>query len=331
VHRGGVQQIAPPRTVPNRSSFGLPRRGAVRGTPSELPRTALPTAVRVPSTVARGGTTFHQSVVAQGDAVVVRRTPEAAQGHHDGPPHHGQSHHHGDHDHYYHHHHWGHGYYYCYVHYWSYDPWFWGFYFAPFPAPWTYTWLWFGAPWYVSWGWYYQPYPYYAAPSYWVTDYVISSMLEDEYERGYAAGYAEGQQNAGTPISEPVKEQLRVQVDETAQAFQTEQEILLENALQNPEYLFVVDTPISAATAGSGTCSLSGGDIIKPGGQLDPEVPVSSMAVVTSKAESCAAGTVVSVSFTDLQEMMNTFGERVDDGLNEMQKQGQTEQEGAGR
>jgi hypothetical protein len=331
VQRGGVQQIAPQRTAPDRRSVVLPRRGAVRGVPSELPRTALPAGTRVPATVMRGGTTFNQHVVAQGDRVVVRRTPEAAQGHGDGPPHHGQSHHHGDHDHYYRHHYWGHGYYYCYVHYWSYDPWFWGFYFAPFPTPWTYTWLWFGAPWYVSWGWYYQPYPYYAAPSYWVTDYVISSMLEDEYERAYAAGYAAGQQNAGTPISEPVKEQLRVQVDETAQAFQTEQAILLENALKNPEYLFIVDTPISAATADSGTCSLSGGDIIKPAGEADSDVPVASVAVVTAKTESCAAGTIVSVSFTDLQEMMNTFGERVDDGLNEMQKQGQAEQEGAAR
>jgi len=130
-----------------------------------------------------------------------------------------------------------------------------------------------------------------------------------------------------------VKEQLRQQVDDTAKSFQVEQAITLEAALQNPEYLFVVDTSISVATKANSTCGLTGGDIIKPAGTVDPEVPVASMSVVTSKNDSCAAGSVVNVSFTDLQEMLNTFGERVDDGLNELQQQGQgqPQQEGAGR
>ena len=152
-------------------------------------------------------------------------------------------------------------------------------------------------------------------------------MLEDEYARGYGDGYAAGQQAAeGTPISDPVKEQLRIQVDQTAQSFQTEQAIRLEDALADPNRLFIVDTPIRAAAAGSGTCALSGGDIIQPtaGATVDPDMPVASMTVVTAKGESCVAGSVVHVSFTDLQEMLNTFGERVDDGLNELQKQGQT-------
>jgi len=302
-----------------------PRLGQGPRTPTPLPRGALPTASKVPPTLERGGTIFQQHVVAPGPATVVRRSPSPQHGgqqHHGDDPAHGQGHHRATQERFYSHTYWGHGYYFCYVHYWVYDPWFWGFYFAPFAAPWPYAWGWFGAPWYVSWSWYYQPYPYYAAPSYWVTDYVISSMLEDEYTRGYADGYAEGQQNAGTPISDPVKEQLRQQVDDTAQAFQTEQAVLLETALENPDHLFIVDTAISVATAGSGTCSLSGGDIIKASGPADPDVPVATMVVVTSKGESCAAGSVVSISFTDLQEMMNTFGERVDDGLNEMQKQG---------
>ncbi|MCK9463321.1 MAG: hypothetical protein M0R80_27185 [Proteobacteria bacterium] len=328
---GDFRRSSPQRSAPGSRSLNHPGRGGFR-TPSELPRTALPPVRKVAPTLVRGGQTYAQQLVVQGEGIVVRRSAAADHhydGHYEGDSHHP---HHGHHDHYYDHHYWGGGYYFCYVHYWFYEPWFWGFYFAPFLTPWTYTWVWFGAPWYVSWRWYYSPYAYYEGPSYWVTDYVIASMLEDEYARGYSDGYAAGQQQAataGTPISEPVKEQLRQQVDATAQSFQVERSIRLEDALADPEHLFIVDTPISAASVGGGTCSLNGGDIIKAAGPADPDVPVASMTVVTSKSESCAAGTVVSVSFTDLQEMLNTFGERVDDGLNELQKQGQKQREGA--
>ena len=44
------------------------------------------------------------------------------------------------------------------------------------------------------------------------------------------------------------------------------------------------------------------------------------MVVVTSKGGSCPAGTQITVSISDLQEMLNTFGEKVDAGLNEAQK-----------
>jgi len=219
---------------------------------------------------------------------------------------------------YYHGHYIGHVHYHCYVHYWHYDPWFWGFYFAPFPAPWYYHWWWVSAPWYYHWGWYYDPYDVYYGPSYWVTDYTIARMLEDEYERGYEAGAAAAE---GTAITEPVKEQLREQVDDTAQAFQESRAILLEEALADPDYLFIVDTPLSVTTEQGAACALSGGDIIKPAGPGVSDVPVASMVVVTAKGDECGAGSVVNVSYTDLQEMLNTFAATVDDGLNELKRQ----------
>jgi hypothetical protein len=48
--------------------------------------------------------------------------------------------------------------------------------------------------------------------------------------------------------------------------------------------------------------------------------PVATMNVVSSKFGSCAAGTRVEVSVNDLQEMLNSFAERVDNGLHEFQK-----------
>ena len=259
----------------------------------------------VPSTLKRGGRSFDQEPVTRDGEIVVRRTSV-----------HVRDTHHPITVRYYHHYYWGHTYYYCYLHYWPYAPWFWGFYWASFHAPWYYTWGWVGAPWYHTWGWYYYPYPSYIGPSYWVTDYMLSKTLEEEYERGYLAG----QESVGTPISEPVKEQLRQQVDDVARAFEEDRWIELEQALQDPDYLFIVDTPLSVTTEDNTTCTLTGGDIFKSAAPGDPDVPVASMEIVTSKSVDCSAGSIVSVSYTDLQEMLNSFGEKVDDGMNELQK-----------
>ena len=319
----------PPTTVSGRTARGHDRLAANRlGAPiSRIPA--------VPPVVKRGGKTFTQTAAASGGRVVVTRksTPsaatnspyshgEAASGHHDG--HNGGHHGATAHDHHYHYHYWGHGYYYCYLSYWPYDPWFWGFYYAPFHAPWDYHWWWAGSSWYRTWGWYYVPYVVYVAPSYWVTDYTLARMLEAEYERGWA----DGQAAAGTAISEPVKEQVRLQVDDVARTFQASEALLLETALADPEYLFIVDTQLSVATAGGGTCALTGGDIIRRAPGPEAALPVASMTVVTSKSEGCTAGDLVSVSYSDLQEMLNTFGQTVDDGLNELQRQQQEEADG---
>jgi hypothetical protein len=274
----------------------------------------------------RAGRNFDQKVVVRGDQTFVERRYSG----HGGTPRHGSARHgSARHEHsyegsrYYHRRAYGHHHYDCYVRHWTYNPWFWGFFFAPFAAPWHYTWVWVGTPWYASWGWYYQPYPVYQAPSYWVTDYVISRSLEEEYDRGYAAGQqaAAGQPTpVGAPISEPLKEELRQQVDQTAKAYQAEQAMALEQALQKPGYLFVVDTTLSVTNVDGTVCALSGGDIIKPAAAVDPTVPVAQMRVVTSKGDECPAGSTVAVSLTDLQEMLNSFGQKVDDGMNELQK-----------
>ena len=316
------------RGVPSRQPTARrPLPGRSLGGPGLAPQGAPPSlaplhVVKLPQTISRGGRTYRQEPLLHGDQTFVRRTRvDDGAIHHGGQPgehHGGHAGHGGDSDRYYHHHHWGHHDYWVYVPFWTYDPWFWGFYFAPFPAPWYYTWGWMGAPWYVSWGWYFEPYPYYAGPSYWVTDYTLSRALEDEYDRGYEAGR---ESTAGAPISEPVKEQVRVEVDAAAKAIQTEQPIALDSALADPSYLFIVDAPISAATSTGATCALTGGDIIKAAAPVDPDVPVATMGVVTSKREDCPAGALVSVSYTDLQEMLNSFSESVDDGMHELENQ----------
>jgi hypothetical protein len=293
----------------------------------------------VPPVVKRGGKTFQQTVTLTGGRVVVTRKaapPSAATsspyphgGSAGASAHHGG--HHGGHHHtttvrHYHYHYWGPGWgwYYCYTPYWSYDPWFWGWYWGPFAAPWHYRWWWVGDSWYRTWGWYYTPYVVYVAPSYWVTDYTLARMLEDEYARGWAAGRVSTEADvAGTAISEPVKEQIRVQVEGVARTFQESGSLTLQKALEDPDHLFIVDTSLSLVTDQGETCALSGGDIIRRTPGDEDGRPVASMTVVTTKGGECRAGSRVSVSYTDLQEMLNTFGQTVDDGLNELQRQQQ--------
>ena len=61
---------------------------------------------------------------------------------------------------------------------WAYNPW---------ASPVAYGWGWGGSPWYGYYGAYFQPYPYYAAPSLWLTDYLIAANLQAAYEAGQAS------------------------------------------------------------------------------------------------------------------------------------------------
>ena len=84
------------------------------------------------------------------------------------------------------------GYNYGGYHYYGYYPGFWynpGFYgwaYQPWGAPvyWGIGmggWGWGGSPWYGYYGGYFSPYPVYASPAFWLTDYVIAANLQAAY------------------------------------------------------------------------------------------------------------------------------------------------------
>ncbi len=65
---------------------------------------------------------------------------------------------------------------------WAYNPWY-----TPVP----YAWGWAGNPWYGFYGAYFAPYPVYAAPAFWLTDYLIAAELTAAFA-ARAAAAAEG-------------------------------------------------------------------------------------------------------------------------------------------
>lgn len=72
--------------------------------------------------------------------------------------------------------------YYGYVPGYFYAPAFYGWAYAPWGVPVTFAWGWGGAPWYGYYGYYFAPYPAYAGPAFWLTDYVIAESLQAAYE-----------------------------------------------------------------------------------------------------------------------------------------------------
>lgn len=208
---------------------------------------------------------------------------------------------------------------YSYRPYYAYQTNFWGWYYSPFYSPWSYTWGWYSAPWYGYWNWYWSPYTTYSTPSYYVTDYVLSSRLNDTYERGYQNGYVDGvEASRNQPITADMKAQINVQTQQVSKAFEEDKAVELNDALEDSKFLFVVDESISVKTTDGKKCKLLGADLLKVAEQVEEGAKAVRMEVVAGKG-SCEAGSIVTISAKDLQEMLNGFAEAVDEGMNELQ------------
>ena len=63
-----------------------------------------------------------------------------------------------------------------------YGPAFYGWAYNPWAAPVAYGWGWGGNPWFGFYGAYFTPYPIYASPAFWLTDYIIANSLQAAYQ-----------------------------------------------------------------------------------------------------------------------------------------------------
>jgi hypothetical protein len=86
-----------------------------------------------------------------------------------------------------------------------YHPGFYGWAYHPWGAPIFYgpaAWGWAGTPWFGFYGGFFTPYPAYAAPNLWLTDYIVAANLQSAYQAGLEAGQAQGQAE-GPPPEQP--------------------------------------------------------------------------------------------------------------------------------
>ena len=236
-------------------------------------------------------------------------------------------------------------------------PAYYGFLLSPWGAPVAYPpafWGWPGQPWYAAYGPVFTPYPVYASPDQWLTDYLISSNLQHAYENRQAlAGQSmQPMEGGGMPvISEEEKAIINQDVrDEIArqQQFATnpgppvhEQQQQLppqpgpteDGAARNqppppgpvPEALkdrafSVYVSPLEVQQVSGETCALAEGDLLirtgnEPNADNTVDVVVRKSHASASHPEYCPQQTQARVQLSDLQEMYNHKKELLAEGM----------------
>jgi hypothetical protein len=251
----------------------------------------------------------------------------------------------------------GHPYYGYYPGVW-YNPGFYAWGYQPWGAPVAWgvgAWGWGASPWWGFYGGWWNPYPVYAAPYYWLTDYLVAASLQAAYaaraEANADATAADAQASSGgggdgggdssaqasgpvalTPevkqaIAEEVKAQLAAQQAQSAQpsggqaasAAPAPTSGQVPPALDPAQRTFVVDSDVTVVANGQ-ECALTSGDVItRLTDTPDADQTVNASVAATKKSD-CASGQTVAVKVDDLQEMYNHFQEQLTNGLGEMAK-----------
>jgi hypothetical protein len=196
-----------------------------------------------------------------------------------------------------------------------------------------YAWFAFGRPahWFRFYAGYFAPYPVYASPDLWLTDYLVAENLRRAYASQQAGAQLEAVESyqASDPVLTPtikglIAEEIRNQLAaEQTEAMQAAAPSAVETAdsEQTPsafsQRYFVVSSNLDLTAAGQ-ECSLTPGDVIQRiGTDVSSDGTVSAM-VIGSKLGNCAANSWVDVEVADLQEMQNQFREQIDAGLKMM-------------
>ncbi len=180
---------------------------------------------------------------------------------------------------------------------------------------------------------YFAPYPYYAGPNYWLTDYLIAASLQQAYQERMDAAAAAApppyDPNGQVALSPQVKDLIaaEVQRDLAQERMQAQNPQAVPAGpppvLDGQPHVFVVSTSL-VANNGYGGCALTEGDVLQLNPAPSPDPNFANVRVLASKAQDCPANQIVPVQLTDLQDMQNNMRATIDQGLGEMQnRQGQ--------
>ena len=216
-------------------------------------------------------------------------------------------------------------------------------------------WGWGGSPWWGFYSGWWTPYPAYAGPAFWLTDYLISSQLQAAYaaqsntaagDGGYdqgAANYGDnggqaansGQVTLSPEVKEAIAEEVKAQLQEQEQQAPSQglgsdsgaaaapaNDNQAPPALDPARRTFVVDNAITVVSDGQ-ECNLTGGDVITRLTDTPDSNQQVTASVSASKKGECGEGKPVLVSVDDLQEMHNHFEEQLNNGMKVLaEKQG---------
>ena len=215
-----------------------------------------------------------------------------------------------------------------------YRPAFYVYAFNPWPRPIVFGWGWAGSPWYGYYGGYFTPYPVYASPSLWLTDYYIAATLQSAYEERMAARAAAANSYADSGLQAPITPEVKQAIADEVRR-QIEQERMQGQSAgmnapdpnifsDNASHVFVANTPLVVYSSGGGECTIGEGDVVQMNGAPPPNSPSADVIVLSSRGQDCRKGSTVSVGLQDLQEMHNQMLATIDRGMGDLQaKQGQ--------
>ena len=217
-----------------------------------------------------------------------------------------------------------------------YTPAFYGWAYAPWRAPVAWAWEWGGDPWYRYYGAWFRPYPVYASPALWLTDYLMAQTLEAAYEARMEAATARPNSQAvgSTPMTPEVKQAIAEEVRRQL-ALENSEGAISHQSLPDPgssgvarmlsdhtAHVFVTAESLQVPST-DGRCEISEGDVIQLRGPVASDAIAANLVVLASKGSDCHMGTTVTVGLADLQEMQNHMRATIDHGLGELQsKQG---------
>jgi len=217
-----------------------------------------------------------------------------------------------------------------------YGPAYYGWVYNPWAAPVAYGWGWAGNPWFGFYGAYFTPYPVYASPSLWLTDYMISNSLAAAYQARVESQNQDAVSNPA-PLSPEVKQQIADEVrrqvaleNQEATTAQNGEPDAASSSIQRllsdgVEHVFVAGADLDVVDGAGAECAISQGDALQLTGQNPPDPTTVNLAVLASKGgKECPKGDTVTISLQDLQDMQNHMRETIDQGMKELQaKQGQ--------
>ncbi|HYL79023.1 MAG TPA: hypothetical protein VEU96_32835 [Bryobacteraceae bacterium] len=230
-------------------------------------------------------------------------------------------------------------YYQAYVPGFYYAPAFYSWAYSPWRAPVYYRWGWAGSPWYGYYGGYFTPYPSYPSASLWLTDYILAANLEEAYrereEAAQANAYQQGYDAGGggqVALTPDVKQAIAEEVQRQLAQERAEGQAVSRNPNDDAGYggvpplfsdynshVFVVSSSLEVATSDGQECAVTHGDVLGMNGAPAPNSTATSVRVMASKGGDCPAGSFVSVSLVDLQEMQNAMRASIDQGLQDLQ------------
>jgi hypothetical protein len=207
---------------------------------------------------------------------------------------------------------------------WAYHPW-------GYPVP--YAWGWGPAPWYGYYGAYFAPYPAYASPSLWLTDYTIAASLQASYDAAAADGPPPPLGPDAAPAGPEVKQMV---ADEVQRQLALEnQEAQMNAAGQPPDpnsssvarmlsdgqpHAFIAGSEVDVTDSTGQECAITDGDVLQLTAPPPPDSTSAQLMVMSSKGgKDCRRMAMVTVPIDALQEMQNHMRETVDQGLAELQ------------